>query len=418
MRRFTEIIVCTAMFAISTRCFLLQGVFLPIQVSAGSMAESWYGPHRDFVCPACGFTYRGGIDRPPSDGATTCPNCRHIGPEFNTQPERPGDGMLIDRVSFAYRAPRRWETVVFRCPDNAARYCIKRVVGLPGEVIQIIDGDVYVNESIAVKELEAQRSCRILVHDARFAPRKLLAGAPRWNVSGNWQLDTISKAFAHASNAESVKQEIHWLPFQPGISGGLTDDYAYNQGESRRLASVNDLMLTGKVTAQSTGELWFRVGSTETHYDVCVSLESGAIRLIGDRQTMVATEYGELAGHEFEFEFSTFDRHATFAINRRRIIQCPLGASLRASPQSPWSLSIGARGGKVELRRLQVYRDIYYTAPRIANTPSDPSARVRLADDEFFVLGDNSPISDDSRTFGHAGIPLRMLVGKPWKLLW
>ena len=35
--------------------------------------------------------------------------------------------------------------MVFRCPNNAARYCVKRIVGLPGEVIEIKDGQLLIN---------------------------------------------------------------------------------------------------------------------------------------------------------------------------------------------------------------------------------------------------------------------------------
>jgi signal peptidase I len=52
---------------------------------------------------------------------------------------------LVDRSAFLWRLPRRDETVVLRSPDDPGMLCIKRVVGLPGEVVEIVGGAVYVD---------------------------------------------------------------------------------------------------------------------------------------------------------------------------------------------------------------------------------------------------------------------------------
>ena len=55
-----------------------------------------------------------------------------------------GDQLIVDKISYRFRAPRRFDVVVFpyRYEDNK-RY-IKRIIGLPGETVQIIDGEVYI----------------------------------------------------------------------------------------------------------------------------------------------------------------------------------------------------------------------------------------------------------------------------------
>lgn len=56
---------------------------------------------------------------------------------------RIGDRLLVSRLPFYYRSPERGEIVVFDGPDG--KPWIKRVVGMPGEVIDIKEGNIYIN---------------------------------------------------------------------------------------------------------------------------------------------------------------------------------------------------------------------------------------------------------------------------------
>ena len=60
-------------------------------------------------------------------------------------------------------------------------------------------------------------------------------------------------------------------------------------------------------------------------------------------------------------------------------------------------------------RRLQVYRNVYYTPP----THAVKTLERQLGPDEYFILGDNSPISVDSRSWrGGETVPRRLFVGR------
>src|SRR3990167_8231564 len=52
--------------------------------------------------------------------------------------------LIIDEISYRFNEIKRGDIVVFRYPKNLEEYFIKRVIGLPGEKIQIKDGNVYI----------------------------------------------------------------------------------------------------------------------------------------------------------------------------------------------------------------------------------------------------------------------------------
>ena len=48
-----------------------------------------------------------------------------------------GDYLLIDEITYRFRLPERGEVVVFRYPNNESTYFIKRIIGMPGERVEI-----------------------------------------------------------------------------------------------------------------------------------------------------------------------------------------------------------------------------------------------------------------------------------------
>lgn len=51
--------------------------------------------------------------------------------------------LIIDEISYRFKEPARGDIVVFRYPSDPRQFFIKRVLGLPGETIQVKDGGVY-----------------------------------------------------------------------------------------------------------------------------------------------------------------------------------------------------------------------------------------------------------------------------------
>ncbi|MBQ9155205.1 MAG: signal peptidase I [Eubacterium sp.] len=59
-----------------------------------------------------------------------------------------GESLIMDKISYRFHDPERFDIVIFPGPeeDGENPYFIKRVIGLPGETVQIIDGKVYIDD--------------------------------------------------------------------------------------------------------------------------------------------------------------------------------------------------------------------------------------------------------------------------------
>lgn len=54
--------------------------------------------------------------------------------------------LIIDELSYRFNAPQRGQVIIFKNPQNTRAYFIKRIIGLPGETVEIKDGRVYIND--------------------------------------------------------------------------------------------------------------------------------------------------------------------------------------------------------------------------------------------------------------------------------
>ncbi len=58
-----------------------------------------------------------------------------------------GQNLIMDKLSYRFHDPERYDIVIFPGPEEFGKhpYYIKRVIGLPGETVQIKEGKVYIN---------------------------------------------------------------------------------------------------------------------------------------------------------------------------------------------------------------------------------------------------------------------------------
>ena len=58
-----------------------------------------------------------------------------------------GDRIFGNRLAYLFSDPQRYDIVIFKYPDDETQLYIKRVIGLPGETVEIRDGKVYIDGS-------------------------------------------------------------------------------------------------------------------------------------------------------------------------------------------------------------------------------------------------------------------------------
>ena len=58
-----------------------------------------------------------------------------------------GDRIFGNRLAYKTNSPERGDIVIFKYPDDESQLFIKRIIGLPGETLEVKDGAVYINNS-------------------------------------------------------------------------------------------------------------------------------------------------------------------------------------------------------------------------------------------------------------------------------
>src|SRR5262245_34356020 len=208
--------------ALLFRGFVAEAFVIP----TGSMAPTLQGRHKDVWCPKCNKEYQVSCS-PEQDQETSLPSGRHV--VFGTCPicqytqrltpaELPNKGsfsghrIIVGKFCYDLAEPKRWDVIVFKYPGGAVQNYIKRLVGLPGELVRIVGGNVYtcgLSENpdepgilhIARKPPHKLNAMLQLVDDTAHIPQELIdLGWPsRWQAwpagEAAWQLKEGGREF-------------------------------------------------------------------------------------------------------------------------------------------------------------------------------------------------------------------------------
>ena len=220
-----------------------------------------------------------------------------------------GDRILVLKYLYAVMSPARFDVIVFKNPENPTENYIKRLIGLPGEEIALVDGDVFVRTGgtpagqadrnlwsqdgwhIARKPRVVQNVTWQTVFDSSFTPPPPTAFTPPWtSPQAGWKLtDSQSYEFAKPDRTELVFDQTRVRFADPSLPGArrerwnIDDRYAYD--ESSRLGfqldaryPVSDVRLRAGIEPQAGG-LSAEVRLTARGYEFRARLAGGRAEL-------------------------------------------------------------------------------------------------------------------------------------------
>jgi signal peptidase I len=531
-----ESVLIALILAFVFRAFMVEAFVIP----TGSMAPTLYGTHIDHVCTNCGYPFA--IDVRADLREVYCPNCdwlyearvdhtcTHCGYRFpvcvsaiqrevpcprcgsidrvacDSRPVPPfdnGDRILVLKWPYSlagFLAPKRWDLTVFKAPfsgpaaygerDGQTNY-IKRLAGLPGDILEIVDGDLYtcrseeVSESIRAKlahaplpepltaaekdELnealhiarkppEAQEALWQIVYDIDYQPtRKLTVGWQTTCSRPAWKIDGRILHF----DGRQVEQP----QFVELAGKNFRDAYGYNEGGGKRI--VSDLRLKAAMTWQAgDGAILLCLSKYNDLFTVEISpgkglgrawrtgpLDRQAPRPIGPvwvfrpwrRNQPVEVSFANV-DHQLQLRF---DDAVVWQSGPNEFPTTAAWAQAQGYESSPPAVRIGAEGVTASLRHVAVHRDVYYRDDEFIQTQtasgrvvhneySDRRAwgsrdnPILLRQNEYFVMGDNSPQSFDSRRWWQTGehlqdrrnryrvgtVPADQMIGKAFFVYW
>lgn len=425
--------------------FIMQVYRIP----TGSMAETLRGSHFRLRCQQCGYRYDyefypqiynlpqnavPKVNLPVFPSEPRCPSCGHyedsgsqsrVDGRFYTSEGKPaparavsrGDQIFVLKCIYQFLEPKRWDVIVFKNPVQPEINYIKRLIALPGETVEIVDGDVYINDEIVRKPEHVQEEMWMCVYDNDYQParpKQTRFNRHAWkqpfeNVgSAAWTIDPNNPSLFSLEGVSRDNPAV--LSYNPHVGNDFRAVYAYDPSQGYDgLPICSDLMMRYYVKMLDSAGVGVRLSKYGVTYEGVVHSDGSMTisRLDSEKITVLAA--GNLAATDKTgiqcLQFANTDHLLTLTYGQSKI-QFDLGTNKHALGMdriSPPAASIIGYG-KLELRHVKLLRDIHYISEPTYLT--DPKRGVRRAfegsplelhADEFFACGDNSPNSYDAR---------------------
>ncbi|XZE18860.1 S26 family signal peptidase [Pirellulaceae bacterium SH449] len=295
----------------------------------------------------------------------------------------------------SYQGIVRGDLIVIQPPDDDARE-VKRIVGFPGETIDIENGDLRINDERWKRDWNQVLEHSILLdYGDRLADSKL--------KFGGWLQDTDTHEFRTRSG------------------GLITNELRWNAHDSHTLVPVCDVGVALELTdLLSDWQIAITLRTTESWTVLIECTGSKLIVSTATNETTVA--FAEDLASLWLVVMMVDGEGVVGTSNEewmRELIPVNAAHDEGSSLESDTvPLSIQLQHGDASILRWLVFRDIYHRGA------GDSSRQSLQAGDGIVVLGDNVSISDDSRQRWEGGLSTESIRGvldlehQGWEALW
>ena len=443
-----EWVLIALILALIFRAFIMEAFRIP----TGSMAKTLRGDHYHLRCPRCGYKYDVGGDY-YSRPKPRCPSCGYFLPPGAVMSVSNGDRVLVLKGIYEFSEPKRWDVVVFKNPLEPHINYIKRMIAGPGETVEIIDGDIYVNGQIARKPANVQQELWMPVYDNDYQPfhknqgrltneadRKPTDGdlwqQPFRNTQGsNWDLNADGPT---VFGLDSEPGQVNTIFYDTSIGNDFRATYGYNNSVYYHLRPIcSDLMTRFYVSSgDRQGLIGVGLKKYEAFYYGLVDFSGEMIiEKVIDGQTIRLEDQkiGPIdRDSPVHVQFTNVDHQLILEFGGEK-----LKHDLGRGPDAAGDRKEGGRraveiigAGKLRLSHVAVFRDIHYISDGTDVIRAREGSGFTVGEDEFFVCGDNSPYSQDCRVWAAEGVgnngvkyttgvvPRDYLVGKAVLVYW
>lgn len=105
------------------------------------------------------------------------------------------DNLIVEKLTYRFSDPKRYDIIVFPYPENPKKHYIKRIIGLPGETVQIIDGYVYIDG----ERLDESYGSEV-INSAGIAASPVVLGSDEYFVLGDNRNNSEDSRYAAVGN--------------------------------------------------------------------------------------------------------------------------------------------------------------------------------------------------------------------------
>jgi len=425
VRRVVVLTAVALVMFVGVRLSFVQGITRRVTIDGPSMAPQLCGARFELTCEDCRFRFSCDAENLPTDNLAACPNCGFTENPLDAAQLVGAERVLIDRWPLIWSAPKRGAVVALAVPGSD-ELAVKRIAGLPGERLAIRGGDLFADDRMIRKTWGEIQELRQLVHDEAYQPLRSPDLPARWRSAvepTRWRATATGFLAAPTGDAENIDwlQYVNWKCTADARSRGITspiaDNDSYNQGETHRpLNAVTDVLLSCRVRVTGRGHILLAASAGNQRFELSIEPAKRVVLCEGDRVLESQRLRADLSQHRAQLDFGLCDRQIFLALDGRTIVRHDYEPAADADTEPTHALAIGVVGAGCEVVEPRIWRDIYYLDPGSLSRRWELPAR--LGPDEFAVLGDNQPVSIDSRHWQPPAVARSGILGHVYRPFW